>query len=147
MAVRGWVAETHLLRTLKAFPEITDCTPIEEDGRPDMRVTLGSSRPLYIECKNILRRPYADGSYRIDFQRTRAAKGDPCSRYYSPAEFDVVAACLHPHTERWEFAYTLTRYLDPHDRCVGRLSNRARIDQRWSNDPIGVLRQALITGS
>lgn len=143
MAVRGWVAETHLVRALASLPEITECTPIEEDGRPDVRVGLGGGRPLYIECKNVLRRPYADGGLRIDFQRTRAAKGDPCSRYYAPDEFDVVAACLHPRTERWEFRFAPTYSLDPHERCSGKLSNRARIDERWSPDAVAVLRDAL----
>ena len=37
--------------------------------------------------------------------RTRASKADPCSRFYSPNDFDVVAACLHAVSERWEFRY------------------------------------------
>ncbi len=143
MAVRGWVAEAHLVRQLGRLPAITDCTPIEEDGRPDVRVSLRGSRPILIECKNILRRPYADGTYRLDLQRTRAAKSDPCSRYYSADEFDVVAACLHPQTERWDFCYALTCDLDPHDRCPGRLSNRAKVDARWTADIVPVLERAL----
>jgi hypothetical protein len=128
---------------LQELPTITECLPIEEDGRPDLRVSLAGSRPIFIECKNILRKPYADSSYRLDFQRTRAAKGAPCSRYYDRAEFEVVAACLHPRTEHWEFRFALTAELDPHDRCPGKLSNRARVDQRWSTDVIAVLERAL----
>jgi hypothetical protein len=143
MAVRGWVAEAHLVRELSGLSAITECTSLEEDGRPDVRLTLRGSRPLYIECKNVLRRPYADGTYRVDFQRTRAAKGDPCSRYYAAAEFEVVAACLHPQTECWDFSYALTRDLDAHDKCPGKLSNRARLDQRWSPDVVAVLERAL----
>jgi len=143
MAVRGWVAESHLVRQLGELPAITECTVIEEDGRPDVRVSLRGSRPIFIECKNILRRPYADGSYRLDFQRTRAAKGDPCSRYYAPEEFEVVAACLHPQTENWDFCYALTRELDAHDRCPGKLSNRAKVDRRWAADIVPVLERAL----
>jgi hypothetical protein len=144
MAVRGWVAEAHLVRQLAGLPVITECTPIEEDGRPDVRVSLRGSRPIFIECKNVLRRPYADGTYRLDFQRTRAAKGDPCSRYYAVEEFDVVAACLHPQTEHWDFSYALTRELDAHDRCPGRLSNRAKVDARWHADVVRVLERALV---
>ena len=143
MAVRGWVAEAHLVRQLAELPAITECTAIEEDGRPDVRVSLSGSRPIFIECKNVLRRPYADGTYRLDFQRTRAAKSDPCSRYYAVDEFDVVAACLHPQTEHWDFCYALTRELDPHDRCAGRLSNRAKVDTRWSAEILPVLERAL----
>jgi hypothetical protein len=97
-----------------------------------------------IECKNILRSTYADGTFRLDFQRTRASKSDPCSRYYAPEEFDLVAACLHPRTERWEFRYALTADLDPHDKCEGRLSNRARLDSRWSDDPLNAIQRALV---
>jgi len=57
-------------------------------------------------------------------------------------EFDLVAACLHPRTERWEFRYALTADLDPQDKCKGRLSNRARLDERWSSDPLPVLTRA-----
>ncbi|WP_295887548.1 hypothetical protein [uncultured Thiohalocapsa sp.] len=143
MAVRGWVAEAHLVRQLAGLPAITECMPIEEDGRPDVRVSLRGSRPIFIECKNVLRRPYADGTYRLDFQRTRAAKGDPCSRYYTAEEFDVVAACLHPRTEQWDFCFALSREMDSHDRCPGRLSNRAKVDARWAADVVAVLERAL----
>jgi hypothetical protein len=142
MAGRGWVAEAHLVRQLAELPRVTDCTRLEEDGRPDVRIVLRGCRPLYIECKNILRATYADGTCRLDFQRTRASKADPCSRYYAPTEFDLVAACLHPRAERWEFRYALTADLDPHDKCKGRLSNRVRLDERWSIDPLPVLTRA-----
>ena len=85
---------------------------------------------------------YADGSYKLDFQRTRASKEDPCSRYYRPSEFQVAAACLHPRTEAWEFRYSLTRRLDEHGKCPGRISNRVRIDERWGADPLPVIRAA-----
>jgi hypothetical protein len=45
---------------------------------------------LTVECKNVAREPDRD---RIP-KRTRAAMGNPCSRYYEPTDFDVVAACL-----------------------------------------------------
>jgi hypothetical protein len=143
MAVRGWVAEEHLVRQLTELPGVTECTRIEAEGRPDVALSVGGRRPILIECKNILRSTYADGSYRLDFQRTRAAKSDPCSRYYTPREFDLVAACLHPRTERWEFRFALTSDLDAHEKCPGRLSNRARLDARWIPDPLPVIERAL----
>ncbi len=142
MAVRGWVAEEHLVRQLASMPEIGECVRLEEEGGPDVRIALRGGRAIFIECKNILRHPYKDGTYRLDLQRTRAAKDDPCSRYYRPEEFDVVAACLHPQTERWEFSYALAMDLDRHKKCLGRLSNLARIDSRWSCGIIHVLQRA-----
>jgi hypothetical protein len=72
---------------------------------------------------------------RIDFQRTRAAKGDPCSRYYAPTDFDVVAGCLHAITERWEFRYAIPSTLDSHQKCSGKLASNVTVDERWLPDP------------
>lgn len=143
MAVRGWVAEAHLQRFLAGLPNVTECLRLEEEGAPDLRLRVSDARPLLIECKNVLRARSADGSVRVDFQRTRAPKADPCTRFYRPQDFDVVAACLHPCTERWDFCFALTRGLDPHKRCTGRLSNLVRLDERWSADALGTFTRAL----
>jgi len=39
MAVRGWVAEAHLENQLLSLPEIEECVRIEEDGKPDFKVS------------------------------------------------------------------------------------------------------------
>jgi hypothetical protein len=134
MAVRGWVAEVHLERQLAKIPGVVECARLEEEGSPDIRVRIKNARPLLIECKNVLRARLADGGIRVDFQRTRSSKDDPCTRFYRPDDFDIVAACLHPCTEQWEFRFAPTTSLDPHKRCVGRLSNLVRLDDRWSRD-------------
>jgi hypothetical protein len=105
-------------------------------------VRLRGGSELTIECKNVLRKTDREGLARLDFQRTRAAKSDPCSRYYSPKDFDVVAACLHAVTERWEFQFAPTIRLDPHAKCPGKLSSNVHLDERWSTDPLRVLRAA-----
>ncbi len=140
MAVRGWVAEEHLVRTLEKVRGVTECRRLDEEGGPDVKVLFESQRPLTIECKNVLRQTLADGTIRLDFQRTRASKSDPCTRYYKQDEFDVVAACLHAVTERWEFRYALSRSLDPHRVCAGRLSQTVRLDDRWTGDAARILR-------
>lgn len=142
MAVRGWVAERHLVEQLRALPDLEECRPLEGEGQPDVEVRLPGRRPVLIECKNILRDVYADGSYKLDFQRTRAAKGDPCSRYYAPTEFQVAAACLHPRTEQWEFRYALTRELGEHQKCPGRINNRVKVNQDWVSNPLDIIRSA-----
>ena len=141
VAVRGSVAEEHLYRQLRTLPEIRSCVRLTGDG-PDLGVRLIDDRELTIECKNVLRKPDREGNARLDFQRTRAAKSDPCSRYYSPKDFDVVAACLHAITEKWEFRFTLPTGLEPHAKCPGKLSSNVHIDDRWSKDPLRVLRAA-----
>jgi hypothetical protein len=87
------------------------------------------SPPILIECKNTLRQTYADGRPKVDFQRTRASKGDPCSRYYAPSDFPILAACLHAVTERWEFRFALTGELPAHKTCEGRIANMVPVEQ------------------
>ncbi|MEA3276442.1 MAG: hypothetical protein U9Q81_14370 [Pseudomonadota bacterium] len=143
MAVRGWVAEAHLEGQLRALPEVKECIRIEEDGQPDLKVSLHAGRPLLIECKNVLRRRNADGGIPVDFQRTRASKADPCTRFYRPDEFDLVAACLHPCTEKWEFQFATIDLFAPHKTCRGRLSNLVRLDERWTASPLRAFVHAL----
>jgi hypothetical protein len=127
MAVRGWVAETHLEAYLKSVNGIAECVRLQGDGKPDISLRWKHSKPIFVECKNVLRTTYADGIPKLDFQRTRAAKSDPCSRYYMPTDFQVVAACLHPVTEQWEFRFALTSELPPHGSCPGRIDNNIRV--------------------
>lgn len=142
MAVRGWVAETHLVSQLQRVPGVSDCVRVDAEGAADVELRYLGSRPLRIECKNVLRQRAADGHARLDFQRTRASIADPCSRYYAPEDFDVVAACLHAVTERWEFRFARTATMAPHDRCAGKLQHRVRIDGRWATPVEEVLREA-----
>lgn len=123
MAVRGWVAEQHLFDALLTLDGVSDCSRLEIDGKPDISLRWKGSAPILIECKNTLRTTYADGRPKVDFQKTRASKGDPCSRYYRPGDFPVLAACLHAVTERWEFRFALTAELEPHKKCAGRISS------------------------
>jgi hypothetical protein len=129
MAVRGWVAESHLETLLKGIDGVSECARLQGDGKPDISLRWRGRKPLLIECKNVLRTTYAGGIPKLDFQRTRAAKSDPCSRYYARTDFDIVAACLHPVTERWEFRFALTSGLPAHGQCEGRIDNNIRVDE------------------
>lgn len=136
MAVRGWVAESHLERVLRGIPGVTDCMRIEAEGQPDISLRWKGGAPILIECKNTLRQTYADGRPKVDFQRTRASKSDPCSRYYSPGDFPVLAACLHAVTEAWEFRFALTSDLPGHKTCNGRIANMVAVTEpSFSSDP------------
>ena len=131
--VRGSVAEHHLGRYLQDVPGVTGVRHIDEDGRPDFEISY-KNHAVRIECKNVLGRPAKDGP-RVDFQKTRASKANPCSRYYQPTQFDVLAACLHPITERWDFMFSGTSTLKPHLRCPGRLSERVVVaGPTWMNN-------------
>lgn len=120
-AVRGGVAEHHLRRYLERVPGMSDVTELDEDSKPDFRVVF-RGRPYLVECKNVLRRKTQQGP-KVDFQKTRASKADPrCGRYYERSAFDVLAACLHPVTQSWEFRFCPTAALAEHPKCPGRLS-------------------------
>jgi hypothetical protein len=143
MAVRGWVAEEKLRDAISKLEGITYCKKIDKEGAPDLEISFRGGPLLTVECKNVLRVPNkTTGLPRIDFMRTRASKSDPCSRYYAPTDFDVIAACLHAITEEWEFRYILPRQLDSHSKCVGKLSNNVQVGAKWSADPIPVFQAA-----
>ena len=148
MAVRGWVAEVHLHRHLRIVSGVTECLHIEEEGGADIRLRYRGSQPLEIECKNVLRKTTAGGVPRIDFQRTRTSKANPCSRYYTPNDFDILAGCLHAVSSHWEFRYVLPKTLDPHPRCPGRLWNNLRLEgKRWTDDPSEILKLAVASNN
>jgi hypothetical protein len=142
MAVRGSVAEEHLVNALRAVPGVQDCERLEADHGPDVALKFEGTS-ITVECKNSSRVRTRDGLEKIDLQRTRASKADPCSRYYKPTEFDIVAACIHAVTERWEFKYACTEELDSHATCIGRLSNNVKLDHRWTPDAAAAIRKVI----
>jgi hypothetical protein len=123
VAVRGAAANHHLTARLRQSTALSSVTSMDKDGQPDLSL-IYKGRPFLVECKNVLRKPATDLAPRVDFQKTRASKNDPCSRYYKPSQFQVLAACLHPLTVKWEYRFCATRDLAPHPRCAGRLSDR-----------------------
>lgn len=136
MAVRGWVAEHHLERLLQDVPGVEDCRRLDEEGQPDIELRFRGSRRLLVECKNVLRIRTADGRPRVDFQRTRASKNDPCSRYYRPTDFNVLAACLHAVSEEWEYRFIPTEVLPKHLTCAGRIQSNLKVGEGWYDNPV-----------
>jgi hypothetical protein len=63
MAVRGWVAEAHLETHLKRIDGVIDCIRLQGDGKPDISLRWKGSRPILVECKNVLRTTYAVPSW------------------------------------------------------------------------------------
>jgi hypothetical protein len=139
VALRGGVAEHHLERALNDDAQIAEVMPIDEDGRPDFEVVLGDGRRVKVECKNISPRPYADGSHRVEVQKTRASKGDPASRLYPPDHFDVVGACLFSGTGHWEFCFKAAGALKRDEQFPDRIAPLQRVDATWSRTLLGAL--------
>lgn len=130
-AVRGGVAEQHLHMLLQRTPGVTGLNKLSLDGQPDFLLHY-RRRPIRIECKNVSPKT-SNGLPRVDFQKTRAAKGNPCSRYYSASQFEVLAACVFPITQCWDFRFSLTNTLPPHKKCSGKISDRILVDG-WAED-------------
>ena len=104
VAVRGGVAEHHLERVLRADPAVEYVRRLDQEALHDFDVTLFDGRQARVECKNASPEPYADGTYKVEVQKTRASKNDPTSRFYRVDQFDVVAACMYSPTGQWSFA-------------------------------------------
>lgn len=142
MAVRGFVAEEHLRNALADVPGITHCERLDEEGGPDLCASFRDGPLLTIECKNVAPDKDKHGHPKLDFQRTRAAKRDPCSRYYEPTDFDIVAACLRAVTSHWDFRYALASTLPPHLKCLGRIRSNIKVDEHWISGADEIFRRA-----
>jgi hypothetical protein len=132
VAVRGGVAERHLELALEADPEVRSVELDESDGPPDVVATLLDGSEVTVECKNASPNTYADGTPKVETQKTRASKGDPTSRLYDPAQFDVLAVCMYGPTGRWEFRYKRSVLLARHESYPDRLKPIQKIDDSWA---------------
>lgn len=140
VAVRGRAAEQHLEEQLRTAAGVSRVTPLDRDGWPDFEVRFRRRRPIRIECKNVLRKTTTKGDPRVDFQKTRASKNKPCSRFYKSSQFEVLAACLHPVTTRWEYHFSDTASLPDHPQCPGHITARIVVEgPSWTPDLSGLL--------
>lgn len=138
-AVAGGVAEYHLWVQLLDDPAVRAAVPLDQDGPPDVLVTFHNSSKVSIECKNASLQRYADGSAKVEVQKTRASKGDPSSRYYSTEQFDVLAVCVWSDRGKPEFRFKASRDLLPHKEFTGRIAPLQRVDSQWSDSIAGAL--------
>lgn len=133
VAVRGGVAERHLRRALAADPQVTTVDSIDEDAQPDFKVTLADGRVERVECKVCSPKRYASGDPKVEVQKTRGSQGDAASRFYEPAQFEVLAACLWPVTGEWEFRYRRTTAMPRHPKHPDRLAVMHPVDGGWTD--------------
>lgn len=138
-AVRGGVAEHHLGKQLVADPAVAEVASIDRDSMHDFDVVMITGQHVRVECKNASPKKYADGTIKVEIQKTRATQGDPAGRLYRVDQFDVVAACLKGPTGKWEFRYRRTSLLAEHPEHKGRLAPLQRVTEDWAT----TLREAL----
>ena len=139
MAMRGGVAEHHLGLVLEADATVARAEEGHQEGPPDFFVTLVDGHEITVECKNASPRLYADGTPKVEVQKTRASQGDPTSRFYTPAAFDVVAACMYGPTGGWTFRFRRSSDLLEHPSHAGRVAPLQPITDDWPTSLIQAL--------
>jgi Methylase-associated X1 len=133
VAVRGGVAEHHLAHHLRRDRHVASAQLIDRDGEPDFDVTMTDGRQVLVECKNVSPNAYADGTPKVEVQKTRSQRGDPAGRLYRPEQFDVVAACLYAVTGVWEFRFKATAHMTRHKSHKDRLAALHGVDDTWTS--------------
>ena len=114
VALEGAVAEVHFERKLSIASREGWLKSFEDhdvDGMHDFTVVTRDGTSIKVEVKTVRngKKP------KVELQKTRAAKGDPSSRYYGRNHFDVVAVCMGRFSGDWsEFRYALVRDLPTH---------------------------------
>lgn len=132
VAVRGGVAEHHLEHQLQHDPRVAIVKRLDADAMHDFDVVLDDGEQLKLECKNASPKPYANGDFKVEVQKTRTSKEDPASRFYPADAFDVVAACLFSATGKWEFRYGRTSDMPRHKDFPDRLAAVQTITAAWT---------------
>jgi len=141
VALEGAVAEVHMGKNIASLigKSIERFETHDVDGRPDFSIWLPKRRaPLLAECKNIRESGKAGGeayresgkvvAYKVETQKTRAATGDPTSRYYGVDQYHILGVCLGKKTGDWrDFLYIRTIDLIAHAKHAGKLAVMQRV--------------------
>lgn len=143
IALAGAVAEVHLQRKiedLSARSMVNGWQGHDVNGHPDFTVRHARVvRPLRIECKNVRDDDYRqDGftvAFRVEVQKTRAARSDPSSRYYDVGYFDILAVCLGKKTGTWsDFLFAKSDDLARHSQYPHKLAVMQRVPLPGADD-------------
>lgn len=115
--VKGKLAELYLSRFLKQLElagTIQNVTWHDEDGKPDFEI-MYNNKQYIIECKNVRsgkEGKYArEDAYKVEVQKTRNSKDGSNTRSYKVNHFQILAACLFNQIGKWEFVFTISKYL------------------------------------
>jgi hypothetical protein len=144
VTLEGTVSEVHMEKKIQALvgTVVERYEVHDQDGYPDFSIWLPHRRqPLLAECKNVrdADEAYRAGGeivgYKVETQKTRAAKADPSSRYYAVGQFDVLGVCLGKKTGNWEdFLFAKTSDLAPHRTHPGKLAVMQRVPLLGTED-------------
>lgn len=135
VALEGAVAEVHFERKLRIASRegwLTSYESHDVDGMHDFTVVTLSGMAIRVEVKTIRN----NAKPQVELQKTRAAKGDPSSRYYDRDHFDIVAVCVGRSTGDWsQFRYALVRELPSHRNHPNKLQIMHSIPEGEETQP------------
>jgi hypothetical protein len=140
-ALEGAVAEVQMERKIKALVGtiIERYEAHDLDGYADFSIWLpGRAAAIRAECKSVRGSSKPDGSdyrvkgvtvaYKVETQKTRAAKGDPTSRNYDFDQFEILGVCLGKKTGHWsDMLFIKTEDLKRHDVHAKKLAVFQRV--------------------
>ena len=149
VALEGAVAEVQMEKKLRSLVGnvVERYEAHDLDGHPDFSIWLpGHTRPLLAECKNVRESGKAGGeayreggqvvAYKVETQKTRAATGDPTSRFYGADQFDILGVCLGKKTGNWsDFIFARTIDLTLHSTHSNKLSVFQRVPLPSAAEP------------
>ena len=141
VALEGGVAECHMAKLLERLvgSVVERYEQHDLDGYPDFSIWLaGHEDPLLAECKNVRESAKSGGeayrvggkvvAYKVETQKTRAAKGDPTSRYYGVNQYHILGVCLGKKTNDWsDFLFARTIDLKRHKALSRKLAVMQRV--------------------
>jgi hypothetical protein len=141
VALEGAVAEVQMAKKIVPLVgSIVERFEVHDlDAHPDFSIWLpGRSLALFAECKNVRESGKAGGeayrrggkivAYKVETQKTRAAKGDSTSRYYDFTQYHVLGVCLGKKTGNWsDFMFVRTKDLVCHAKHSHKLAVMQRV--------------------
>lgn len=137
VALSGAVAEVQCAKKVKAAQDSGLLVGYEEhdqDGHPDFTLHLPDGRELKMEVKNVrdsdeaFRRKGEITGFKVETQKTRAATGDPSSRYYDAGYFDILAVCLGIKTGDYtDLFFISSEELERHTNYPHKLKSMQRV--------------------
>lgn len=136
-ALEGAIAEVQMERhvALLVANEIERYESHDLDGYPDFSLWLPhGGKILRAECKTVRNSEEAYRvkgqivAYKVETQKTRAAKGDPTSRLYGVDQFEVLGVCLGKKTGDWtQFLFVRSADLERHREHDHKLAAMQRV--------------------
>ena len=133
-AIKGTASEFRALKDLKRSYNITRSTNPDAGGNPDFVLTH-KNKKILIEHKRASKNGYKGGYFKLEFQKSRASKSNPSSRYYAPDWCDIVSIDVSEHTGvPDDKRFVLSKHLDRHEKHPQKIKALHRESTLWYND-------------